>query len=176
MWLGAGVAAATIFLTLFIGNPLASQLRDQNVQAVFFVLGMILVGTAILIHGLRTKPNKVELILLIGLTAVFVMLYLRLGAPERSHMIEYAVLSLFVYSAMQERTSTIPSKLKPAISAILLAFSIGVLDEIIQIFLPHRVFDLQDILFNGMVITMAIIGSAALSWVRSRFGGSRKNH
>lgn len=60
MWLGAGVAAVTIFLTLFIGNPLASQLRDQNIQAVFFVLGMVLVGIAILIHGIRTKPNKVE--------------------------------------------------------------------------------------------------------------------
>lgn len=168
LWLGAHIATATIFLTLFIGNPLANQLREQNIQTIFFVFGMILVGGTILIHGIRTKPNRIELTLLVGSVAVFVMFYLRLGAPERSHMIEYSVLSLFVYSALQER-ATNNSKLKPSIKAILIAFCIGVIDETIQIFLPHRVFDFQDILFNGTVILMTITGSLTLGWARRRF-------
>ncbi|MEQ6165796.1 VanZ family protein [Ekhidna sp. MALMAid0563] len=176
MWLGAGVAAVTIFITLFIGNPLAGQLRNQNIQAVFFVLGMVLVGIAILIHGIRTKPNRVEWILMIGSVALVVMLYVRLGIPERSHMIEYGVLSIFVYSALQERATTTNPKLKPALQAILLAFFIGVMDESIQLLLPYRVFDFQDILFNGMVVVMAIVGSSTLSWVRRRFSGNSKGH
>ncbi|MEQ8904398.1 VanZ family protein [Ekhidna sp.] len=175
MWLGAGVAAATIFLTLFIGNPLANQLRDQNIQAVFFVLGMVLVSLAILIHGIRTKPNNVEWILLVGSVALVVMLYVRLGIPERSHMIEYGVLSIFVFSALQERATTTNSKLMPALQAILLAFFIGVMDESIQLLLPYRVFDFQDILFNGMVIVMAIAGSSILRWLRRRFS-TNPNH
>jgi hypothetical protein len=43
-----------------------------------------------------------------------------------------------------------------------------VLDECIQIFLPDRVFDTDDILFNGFAGLMAIGSSLVLQWIRKK--------
>jgi VanZ family protein len=43
-----------------------------------------------------------------------------------------------------------------------------VLDEFIQAFLPSRVFDPADILFNVLAAVMAAAASVALRWARRR--------
>ncbi len=173
LWLWTSLVIVTIFLSLFIGQPLARQLRDQNIQAVFFLLGMMLVGTTILVQGIRVKPGKVEITILIGIIAVYVMFFFRLGAPERSHLIKYSVLAIFMYSALIERAGPGNQKLKHALLAFAATFLIGVLDECIQIILPNRVFDPQDILFNGMVAAMAIGSSLVLTWIHTRITKSK---
>lgn len=173
LWLWAVMVFATIFATLFMGRPLANQLRDQNVQAVFFVLGMLLVGGAIIVHAIRTKPGRLEISIWLGIIAVYVMFIFRLGAPERSHLIEYSVLTIFIHKALVERAQHRQLVLAPALLALLVAFLIGVLDESIQIVLPNRVFDPQDILFNGIAATMAIGVSVLLSWVRKRIAQAK---
>ena len=45
---------------------------------------------------------------------------------------------------------------------------IGVVDECIQWFLPSRVFDPLDMLFNVLAAVMAVTASAALRWARQR--------
>ncbi len=166
LWLWALLIVLAIFTSLFIGQPLQDQLRNQYLQAGLFLLGMALVGATILVHGIRFRPGKFELTILIGVAAVGFMLFFRLGAPERSHMIEYSVLAVFVHGAMVERWS--PQDVKPAIVAFFVTFIIGVIDETVQIVIPHRVFDFEDIVFNGMVIGVAIIGSTLLHWMRRR--------
>jgi hypothetical protein len=156
-----------------MGRPLASQLRDQNVQAVFFVLGMLLVGAAILIYSVKAKPGKPEMSMLLGIAAVYIMFIFRLGAPERSHLIEYSVLAICIHKALIERAQHKKWIRQPAIPALTLAFLVGVLDESIQFFLPNRVFDPEDIVFNGMAVTMAIGARALLVWVRKRMVGSK---
>ena len=174
LWLWAFAAFAAIFLTLFIGRPLANQLRDQNVQAVFFVLGLLLVAAAVIAHGLRTKPGKIELSILLGIIAVYVMLIFRLGAPERSHLMEYSVLAIFIHKALIEREKQDKRIRYPALYAWLIACSIGMLDESIQIVLPNRVFDPRDMLFNSLAATMAIGSSLLLIWVRKQIDKSKK--
>ena len=173
IWLWAVVVFMAIISTLFMGKPLANQLRDQNVQAVFFVFGMLMVSAAVIAHGLRTKPGKVEISILLGIVAVYVMFIFRLGAPERSHLMEYSVLAIFIHKALVERAGQEKQIFKPALLAAVIAFLIGVLDESIQIVLPNRVFDPQDILFNGIAVTMAIASSLLLHWVRKRFNKSK---
>jgi len=56
--------------------------------------------------------------------------------------------------------------------AFAITVAIGILDECIQIFLPSRVFDPLDMLFNSLAALMAIGGSMALHWARKKF---RKN-
>lgn len=172
LWLWAFVVFAAILSTLFIGKPLASLLSDQNVQAVFFVAGMILVGAAIAVHMFRTKPGKTEIAVVFGIVAVYMMFFLRLGLPERSHLIEYSVLAIFIHKAFRERINHSAANYSPALFAFTLTFLIGVLDECIQIVLPDRVFDPLDIVFNGMAITMAIGSSVAYAWVRKWTGKS----
>lgn len=168
LWFWTLAVVVAIFAILFIGRPLANQLRDQNVQAIFFAIAMLLVGAAMLVYGLRTKPGKTEVTILLGIIAVYTLFIFRLGAPERSHLIEYSVLTIFVHQALMERSANGKPVLFPALLAFLLTFLVGVLDELIQLILPNRVFDMEDILFNGLAATMAIGSKVVLTWVRKR--------
>ncbi len=169
-WIYALFVLIAIFSTLVFGRPLLRILGNQNIQAVIFMLGMFLVGITILVHGLKIRPGKTELTIWLGLVAVYLMFFLRLGLPERSHLIEYSVLAIFVHKALIERTSQENQALKPALCAFIVTFIIGVLDECIQILIPDRVFDTDDILFNGLVVLMAIGTSMILTWIRKWTG------
>ncbi|CAH1000844.1 hypothetical protein LEM8419_01913 [Neolewinella maritima] len=172
LWGWTTAVVIAIFATLFIGRPLASQLREQNVQAIFFGSGLLLVTAAVLAHGLTAKPGRVELSILLGIIAVYVMLIFRLGAPERSHLIEYSVLAIFLHKALLERSSQRKLPLQPALLASVLACFVGLLDEGLQLVVPNRVFDPQDIIFNGLAVLLAITASLVLGWARRRYGRS----
>ncbi|MDN5202736.1 VanZ family protein [Fulvivirgaceae bacterium BMA10] len=173
LWLYALAVLIAIFSTLALGRPLQEMLRDQNTQAVFFLIAMILIGTTITVHGLKARPSKTELVIWFGLAAVYIMFVFRLGAPERSHLMEYSVLAIFIHKALIERTKHENQVTKPALLAFVATVIIGVLDECIQIFLPDRVFDPQDMLFNGLAALTAIGVSMLLKWARKKF---RKNN
>ncbi|NER11692.1 VanZ like family protein [Muriicola jejuensis] len=155
-WFAVVLVYLTILSTLFIGQPLANELRDQNVQAVIFVLGMLLVTIAVLLHGLIHRPGSVEYAFLIGIAAVYVMFFFRLGAPERSHLIEYSVLAVLLHKSFKKKYLADSGNWKSGIMAWLWGVCLGALDEGIQYFLPHRVFDPLDIAFNSIAVTMAI--------------------
>ena len=170
LWIWSFAVLTTIFSTLFIGQPLARLFGNQDVRAVVFVLVMILVGATIIIHALKTKPGKVEITLLLGIVAVYIMFFLRLGMPERSHLMEYSVLAIFIHKAIIERVNQGKQIRWPALLSFFLAFLIGVVDECIQIILPERVFDTDDIIFNAMAVAMAIGSCVVLAWVSKRMG------
>ncbi len=168
LWFWVLTVLLAILGTLLMGRPLANQLRDQNVQAVFFVFGMLFVASAIIIHAVKNSPGKFEWSVLLGLIAVYVMFIFRLGAPERSHLIEYSVLAILIHKALIERFQSTKNTLKTGLLALITSFLIGVIDESIQWFLPNRVFDPADILFNGMAVTFAISGNVLITWARKR--------
>lgn len=169
LWLCVVIVIFAILSILFMGQPLVRQLRSQDVQAVFFLIGLLLVALAIILHGIRAKPGKLELSVIIGVAAVYIMFIFRLGAPERSHLIEYSVLAILIHKALLERSKYRTLTLKPGLLAFILAFSFGVLDESIQYFIPTRVFDVEDIIFNGSAVSMALIASLILQFVKNRF-------
>ena len=170
LWLCACIVVATIISTLIFGRPFAELFANQDVQAVIFLLGMVIIGTMMIIHGIRTQPGKAEILIWLGFAAIFGMFFLRLGLAERSHLMEYAVLAIFVHMALIERSGENNKVLKLALLAIGITFTIGVLDECVQIFLPNRVFDINDIMFNGFSAVMAIGTRIVLQWVRKRVG------
>ena len=172
LWLYALIVLVAILSTLIMGRPLQEMLRDQNIQAIFFSLGMLLTGGAIIAHGLKVRPSNTEIAIWFGLAAVFIMFIFRLGAPERSHLMEYSVLAIFIHKAFIERVNQGKRIPMPGLFSFVIAFLIGVLDECIQLFLPNRVFDLLDILFNGFAVTMAIGTSVFITWVQKRIAKS----
>jgi hypothetical protein len=141
---------------------------DQDLQGALFFFTMIAIAITVLLHGLLTRPGISEFTIWRGLSAVYVMLYSRLGFAERSHLFEYSVLVIFIHKALIERTIQGKNIPNPAIAAFLVAFVIGILDEFIQLFLPSRVFDPIDILFNGFAAFMAIGASMVIMWVRKK--------
>jgi VanZ family protein len=91
-----------------------------------------------------------------------------MAIPERSHLMEYSVLAVFIYEALLERVSRGRHVTLPAVTAILATSLAGILDECIQAVLPNRVVDWRDILFNILAAVAAVAGLAMLRWARRR--------
>ena len=169
LWLYATIVLFGIISTLFIGRPLAELISDQNIQAAIFIMCLLLIGGMILGYGLQIRPNKTEIVIWAGFIVVFTLLFLRLNLAERSHMIEYSVLTIFVHKALTERIGRGDQKLLSSILTFLIVLIVGTLDECIQILLPGRIFDPLDIFFNGFAAFITIGSIIVLRWIRMKY-------
>ena len=169
LWLWAISAVAAIYLTLGLVLPLTKVLRESGLLEASFVFAMLLVGAAVVTFGLSTRPGGAEIGVALGIIAVYLLVFIRMAIPEeRTHLIEYGVVASLVYQALKERVSQgrrvpVPALLAAAITAV-----VGTVDECIQAFVPGRVFDPLDILFNILAGVMAISASVSLRWARRR--------
>ena len=168
LWLWTLAVVAAIYSTLGLANTLAWALRERGLLDVAsFWLAMLLVGATIVAFGLKARPGGLEIAVMLGVTAAYVLLLLRMVIPEeRSHLIEYGVVGVFIYAALAERASQGRRVPLPPLLAIVATAALGLFDEGIQAVLPNRVFDPQDILFNLLAGAMAVGGSVALAWAR----------
>ena len=171
LWLWALVAVVAIYATLGLARTLAGVLRDEGLIGAAFWLGLLLIGAAVVVQGLRTKPSGLEIGIGLGIAGVYLIAFLRMFViEERSHLIEYSVVALLIYEALKERARHGRRVPVPWLLAIGATVLVGVIDECLQFFIPSRVFDLFDILFNFIASVMAVGGSAALAWARRRVG------
>ena len=168
-WVLVALVFLAILIVLFVGSPLLSLFNDQNHQAILFVAGMILSGFAILAYGIKSKKIKREIGIILGLAAVFLMLFLRLGLSERSHVIEYSVLTLFVFMAFEERAKNSSTANSPIFNTLMFTLPVGVFDEGIQSLLPDRVFDINDVVFNTLVSISTVGILILIKWIRKKF-------
>lgn len=166
LWLWTLAVVAAIFAMLGLSGSLADVLDDDNVAAVGFGLALLLVGATILTQGLQARPRGVEIAIALGIAAVALMVLLRFTLAERTHLIEYGVLAVFIHAALAERRNRGRRVPAPPLLAILAAALIGTVDESIQLALPSRVFDPEDILFNVLAAIVAVVASVALGWIR----------
>ena len=173
LWAWTLAVVVAIYSTLGLARTLAGELRDRGLISAAFWLGLLLVGAAVVTLGLKTRPRGAEIGVALGVAGAYLIAFLRMTVPEeRSHLIEYTVVALFVHEALRERASHGRRVPVPALLAVLATVLVGVFDECIQLFLPNRVFDPFDMLFNFLAAVMAVTGSAALRWVRRR--GARR--
>ena len=168
LWAWTLAVVVAIYSTLGLAATLAGTLREQGLIGAVFVLCFLLVLATIVTQGLKTRPGGVEICVALGVAAAYLMVFVRMTIPvtERTHLIEYGVVAVFIYEALTERASQGRSVPVPALLAVLATSLIGVLDECIQAILPSRFFDPRDILFNFLAGVMAIVASAALRWAR----------
>ena len=179
LWLWTLAVVMAIYSTLGLARTLAGALREHGLLGasfplVSFLLAISLVGATIVTHGLNARPGGVEVAVALGVTAAYLLVFLRMASlEERSHLIEYGVVGVFIYDALAERASQ--GRRVPALPllAVLATAALGLLDECIQAFLPSRVFDPLDILFNLLAGAMAVGASVALAWAR-RWTRSRR--
>jgi hypothetical protein len=175
LWIFVILLVIGIYSTLGLAMKMAEFLRNQNLQAVFFLMGMLFVGITIVTHGLKVRPGGAEITVATGIVAVFFMTFTRITLlEERSHLIEYSVVAVFIYAALIERKNNGKQVPYSSILAIILTSFIGLIDECIQLFIPSRVFDPQDILFNTLAAVFAIIAIKILVWFRKRIGKKKE--
>ncbi len=168
LWIWTLVVVVGIYSTLGLASTLAKWLDNQGLMASAFVICMALVGLTILTQGLKARPGGIEIGVGIGIAVVYLMLFVRLATPERSHLIEYGVVAVFAFEAITERYGPKNQSMLPAFLAILVSTLVGAVDEFIQYFLPSRVFDWSDILFNFLASLMAVAAMVVLNWGRQR--------
>ena len=168
LWFWILAVVLAIYLTAGLTRPLAGWMRETGLLGPAFMVAMLLVATGIIIQGFRVKAGKWEIGLGVGLGAVFLLLLVRMEIPEeRTHLIEYGILGILIYEALWERWGP-ESRLQVALGGMSLTTILGFIDEGIQYFLPDRVFDLRDILFNFLAGMMAILASLLMGWIRQR--------
>ena len=173
LWFWTLVVVIAIFSTLGLARTLAKTLGDSGFGEVLFVLCCLLVLATILTQGLKAKPSGAEIGVAFGVAAAYALVFARMSvAAERTHLVEYGVVAVFIYEALLERRQQGRLVKMPGLTAIVATSLIGFADECIQAAIPSRVFDPLDILFNFVAAVMAVATVAALHWAR----GPRQKH
>ncbi len=169
LWAWTLAVVVAIYSTLGLARTLVDQLGSDFVSVWLFLLGCILVLATVITQGLRVRPSGTEIGVALGVAAAYLLVVVRMAVPtERSHLVEYGVVAVFVHEALLERAGQGRRVPVPSLLAIGIASLVGVVDEGIQRFLPSRVMDPVDILFNVLAAVMAVGASVALRWARRR--------
>jgi len=148
----------------------ARTLREVGLldASTWVLVAMFLVGMTILTQGLRVRPGGIEIAVMLGIAAAYVLLVLRSTASpaERTHLMEYGVVGVFIHAALAERVRQGRRVPLPPVIAVLVTAALGVVDEGIQWFLPDRVFDPVDMLFNFLAGATSVAAVVVLAWAR----------
>lgn len=168
LWLWTLLVVVAIYSTLALTSTLAEWVVDDSVFIQAFIIGFFLIYVAILFQGFRAKLRGVEIGALLGIAAVYLMVFARTGIAERTHLFEYSVLALFIHEALKERADNGGNVSRPALIALVATAPIGALDECIQALLPNRIFDIVDIGFNALAAFMGVLASVVIAWVKGR--------
>ena len=169
LWICTAIALMAVFSTLGLARTLATTLADWRFDVSLFLLGCFLILVSILVHGLKPVRSATEIGVAIGIVAVYLLVFVRMTSPtERSHLVEYGVVALFIFEALIERATHGRRIRCPGLVAVIATGLIGVVDELIQLFLPDRVCDYIDMIFNIGAAAMAVTACRALRWAQSR--------
>ncbi len=107
LWTWTLVVVIGIYSTLGLASLLARLLYKQSVTAAIFVTCMLLIGLSILTQGLKARPGSIEIGVGLGTATAYLLLFFRLTLPERSHLMEYGIVAVFIYEALTERKPTV---------------------------------------------------------------------
>ena len=172
LWIWTAVVVAAIYSTLGLARLLVEHLGNDFVSVWLFLLGCLLVLLTVVTQGLKVRPGGAEVAVALGVAAAYLLILVRMSVPtERSHLVEYGVVAVFIHEALTERKRQGRRVPVPALLAIAAASLVGAVDEGIQKLIPSRVFDPVDILFNVLAAVMAVTASVALRRAR-RWGAS----
>ena len=148
LWVLISIYILFIFVSLPFFPAFIKVLSSFISKEILNLLSLVLSVSFFLMLSIwiYNKKYKVNQFLLI-ISPLLLLTYFSLSLDvwvERIHFIEYAVLGLLISRAVNVRT------LHGIISTCCLIILIGVVDEIIQWFLPNRVGDMRDVIMNSV--------------------------
>ena len=124
----------------------ADIVESAEANLVFALLALLVL---IPIFFVDKRLGRLEIAVGIGILAVLLLTWLRLGSWEaRTHLFEYALVAALVHEALLERRDNGRRLPAPALLALIISILLGWLDEGLQSLLPNRVFDPVDVAFQ----------------------------
>lgn len=166
LWLWASTVLALIYATLGQAPEIAQAIRGNAPLRIAGAVVLGILGLTILYRWLRARPRSAEIGVAAAVVAAYTMAWVRIDSlEERTHLFEYGVVAVLVHMALMERGAPEP---RAALSSAGLVSLLGVFDEVIQLVLPGRVFDLRDIGFNLFAVFAAMGSRMAVLRVRRR--------
>ena len=168
LWIWTLAVVLAIYASLAFPGRLAEVLRARDLFGAVVVTGFVVMLAAVAGLALKRRPAWREVWVALGVVAVYAMALGRIGiAEERGHLFEYGLVAVLIHQALSERVRRGRRVRAPAALAVVATALLGWLDEGIQWFLPHRVYDLRDVGFNALAALMAIHASHPLAWPRA---------
>lgn len=170
MWMLAAAVVAALYSTLALATTLASRLSDRalldNVSAAAF---FVLFGVVAVVGLKHRAPTIAGAALVVGVAAVYALLFFRMASPiERSHLFEYSLVAILFHEALLERSQRGRRGTHPGLAAVGLASLVGVVDELLQLVIPSRVFDPVDMAFNVVAAGLGVGVSSAVAYAFGR--------
>ncbi len=146
LWILILIYIGFIYISLPFARPFLNYLYSSLGKELLSILANLLLLTLFLYGIFRFRQRELINIVLFTVPAVLLILVaMMLERPEeRIHFIQYGILGFIVYKGF-EGVKT----LKPVLAGGFIVI-VGAVDEIIQWFLPNRVGDLRDVLFNSI--------------------------
>ena len=140
-----------IYSTLGIARPIAEFLRSAGILKICVVL--LFTGATLLLGSWRFRQvGAKKLIIRFCLTGVLLGIAATVQAlpEERLHFITYGLLGWMVCWSVEDLKKPANPFLRNWLIPCLLVWLAGTVDELIQWWLPMRVFDVRDIVFNAV--------------------------
>lgn len=170
LWLWTLAVVVAIYSTLGLAGTLAAELRKYGLldASTLGLFALFLLGATILTLGLRVRPSGIEIAVMFGVAFAYLLLILRSTylPEERTHLMEYGVVGVFIHAALAERAIQGRRVRLAPVLAVVLTAALGAVDEGIQWFLPDRVFDPVDMLFNLLAGATSVAAVVGLTWAR----------
>lgn len=114
---------------------------------VLMTAGLVSLGAAFFKIILERKSSPIKFLLSAVILAAGLFLSWQIEIyEERVHIFEYALLGWLAARDLINKNK----KSRGFVFAVIFTISIGVVDELFQLFLPYRYYDNRDILFNGL--------------------------
>ncbi|RUM33748.1 MAG: hypothetical protein DSY50_07730 [Desulfobulbus sp.] len=140
-----------IYSTLGIVRPVAEFLRSTGILQIT-VLVLFSVAILLILLWRFKKAGKKRMAVRLGLLVLLVGIAANVEAlpEERIHFITYGLLGWLVCWCFENSNTPERKLLRYWILPCLLVWLAGSVDELIQWWLPMRVFDIRDIVFNAV--------------------------
>lgn len=152
LWIAAGVWLASIYVAIFFARPVTDFLRARGALRFTVLAAFLLAAAVVLWQTWRRRPSGRELLAAAVCGGLYVLVLSQLARhEERLHFIEYGLFAGLVEAALRERRATWSGFI-----AVVITCSAGWIDEGIQGWVPERIYDLRDVVFNTLAGILAV--------------------
>jgi len=168
LWVVVCVAILTIYSTLAIASDWLRIIEYSGWGLSVFILICSVILGFVVTQGLTSFPKLKEIFVTIITVIIYWLILSEIDhTEERIHVIIYGIVALLIHAALKERSAHGQGIPLSNVAVIGITAVIGTIDEVIQLGLSSRVFDIYDIWYDVLAALLAVSFNISLRWART---------